>query len=100
MLPSDNGPTKRLKLEQLEHQSGAAIVEEITRGKIELEEEKKKAEQKIANLEAEKKELQIEKNELLKSLEIFKADHMKNKTEIVEMKEIISVYREFKNSKQ
>ena len=94
----DNAPsTKRLKLEPIEHQSSASLLEEIARGKIELEQDKKNAEKKIVILEAEKQQLENEKNELLESLKISKAENVKKETQIVELTETLKFYRKFNN---
>ena len=96
LLPSDNGPTtKRLKLEQIDNQSSASIVEEITRGKIELEQEKKKAEEKIVNLEAKTNELENAKNELEKTLKVLRTDQTKKESQIAELTKTLSFYRKF-----
>ena len=91
---SENTPSsKRLKLEPIEHQSSASIVEEIARGKFALEQDKKDAEKKIVILEAEKKKLEDKNSELDETLKILKAENLKKNAQIVELKEIMTSYR-------
>ena len=100
LFSSDNAPsTKRPKLEPMEHQSSASIVEEIARGKFELEQDKKDAEKKIVILEAEKKELEVQKTELEKTLKISKTENLKKNAQIAELTEALASYRksEFQN---
>ena len=95
----DNAPsTKRLKLEPIEHQSSASIVEEIARGKFELEQDKKNAEKKIVILEAKNKELDNEKNRLLEDLNVSKAENAKKNDQINELMQAITSYRKLKFS--
>ena len=93
----DNGPsTKRLKVEPIEHQSSASIVEEIARGKFELEQDKKNAEKKIVILEAQNKELEEKKSELEESLKISNSEHAKKNSQIVELTKALTTYRKLK----
>ena len=93
----DNIPsTKRLKLEPIEHQSSASIVEEIARGKFELEQDKKNAEKKIVILEAQNKELEEKKIELEESLKISNSEHAKKNAQIVELTKALTTYRKLK----
>ena len=94
IYPSENTPsTKRLKLEPIEHQSSASIVEEIARGKFALEQDKKNAEKKIIILEAQKKKLEDKNSELDETLKILKDENLKKNAQIVELKEIMTSYR-------
>ena len=80
----------------MEHQSSASIVEEIARGKFELEQDKKDAEKKIVILEAEKKELEVQKTELENTLKISKTENLKQNAQIAELTEALASYRKLK----
>ena len=95
--PSDNASAaKRSKVDDLiEKQSSASILEEIARGKFKAEQDMKNAEKKMGDLEATKKQLEDEKNGLLKSLEVSEAANVKKDAQIVELTEAVTCFRKF-----